>query len=276
MAAAYADIGKGAKEVLSGSREGVFQFDQKLTASSKTADGVALTLTAINKGGEKVDLALRSAYAYKNYSLSAVFNATDKVAVTAAVDKIAPGLKATLSATLPDSSSAKLAADYVNPYVNLKTTVGLTSQPKVSVAAASFVKNVLFGAEATFDTAKSALSGYSAGLGYHAGDSQFALTLVDKFETLKVAVSHNVSRDSALGAEFSRPVSGGDVAFTLGLARRLANGALVKAKVDNKGLASALYEQKLASGEKIVLSSQLDTLNLNGKPPKVGLAFDLA
>ena len=48
------------------------------------------------------------------------------------------------------------------------------------------------------------------------------------------------------------------------------------ASADNKGLASALYEQKLASGEKIVLSSQLDTLNLNGKPPKVGLAFDLA
>jgi hypothetical protein len=59
-------------------------------------------------------------------------------------------------------------------------------------------------------------------------------------------------------------------------ARRLDNGALLKTKVDHNGILSALYEQRLATGEKFVLSTQLDTLNVGGKAPKVGFALDLA
>lgn len=191
----------------------------------------------------------------------------------------------------------------------------------------------------------------------------------DKLETLRLVAAHNVSKDKALAAEISRPVAGGDVTFTLGIARRLDNGALLKTKVrrarwrcgrsvwrasvcgaaaacvcwwsgaaareggsarrleesaggvavracscasgcraaatigaagccsrpraahvpraaclpraappqvDHNGILSALYEQRLATGEKFVLSTQLDTLNIGGKAPKVGFALDLA
>lgn len=59
--AGYADVGKDVREVLFGGREGLYQFDQKLTLNTKTADGVALVLSAINKG-EKADLSLKSTY----------------------------------------------------------------------------------------------------------------------------------------------------------------------------------------------------------------------
>lgn len=42
------------------------------------------------------------------------------------------------------------------------------------------------------------------------------------------------------------------------------------------GTLSALYEQRLSTGERFVLSTQLDTLNIGGKAPKVGFALDLA
>ena len=74
----------------------------------------------------------------------------------------------------------------------------------------------------------------------------------------------------------TRPVKGGDVTFTLGLQQRLENGALFKAKVNHLGLASLLYEQRLASGERLALSAQLDTANIGAKAPKVGVALDLA
>lgn len=93
---------------------------------------------------------------------------------------------------------------------------------------------------------------------------------------MKIVAAHNVSADKALAAEISRPVSGGDVSFHLGIARRLSNGALLKTKIDHKGALSALYEQRLSTGERFVLSTQLDTLNLGGKSPKVGFALDLA
>lgn len=93
---------------------------------------------------------------------------------------------------------------------------------------------------------------------------------------MRIVAAHNVSADKALAAEITRPVAGGDVTFNLGIARRLENGALLKTKIDHKGTMSALYEQRLSTGERFVLSTQLDTLNLGGKAPKVGFALDLA
>lgn len=275
MAIAVADIGKQVREILYGTRDGVFQYDQKFSYATKTADGVALTLAAIRKD-DKADLSLRSVYNYGNYGLTAVFNTSDKVNVLATIDKVAPGVKVSLSATLPDTQSGKLLVDYVNQQIHVKSSVGLTTSPKVTVSAASGYKNLVFGAEAAYDTAKSEVSNYGFALGVHAGDSQLAVHLQDKLETMKLVAAHNVSKDKSLAAEITRPVAGGDVTFNLGIARRLDNGALVKTKVDHKGMLSALYEQRLTTGEKFVLSTQLDTLNIGGKAPKVGFALDLA
>lgn len=46
------------------------------------------------------------------------------------------------------------------------------------------------------------------------------MILQDKLETIKVLAQHNVSKTLALGAELSRPVSGGDVSFSLGATRK--------------------------------------------------------
>lgn len=98
----------------------------------------------------------------------------------------------------------------------------------------------------------------------------------DKLETLKILASHHYTKDKAVAAEVSRPLKGGDVQFTLGVQHRLENGSLFKAKVNQTGLASLLYEQRLASGERLALSTQLDTINIGAKAPKVGVALDLA
>lgn len=102
------------------------------------------------------------------------------------------------------------------------------------------------------------------------------ITQQDKLETIRFVAAHNVSADKSLAAEITRPVAGGDVHFHLGIARRLENGALLKTKIDHKGNLAALYEQRLATGERVVLSTQFDTLNFGGKAPKVGFALDLA
>jgi hypothetical protein len=113
MAVAISDIGKEVRSILYGAKDGVFQYDQKLSYSTRTADGVQLVLNAIRKD-EKADLSLRTVYNYGNYGLNATFTTTDKVHVLASVDKIAPGVKVSLSATLPDKESGKLLVDYIN------------------------------------------------------------------------------------------------------------------------------------------------------------------
>ncbi|GBF94248.1 voltage-dependent anion-selective channel [Raphidocelis subcapitata] len=274
--AAYFDAGKGAREVLYGAREGLYQFDQRVALTTKTADGVSLVLGAINKG-DKADLSLKSSYTYKNYGISALFRtSTDKVDVTANIDNVAPGLKAAIHATLPDAQSGKLLLDYSSARAHVRTTLGLNTQPKASIAATTAQGNLIYGVEGTFDTGKSEVTGYGVMAGWTAPDSQLVLQLTDKLETAKLYASHNYTKDKAVAAEVSRPVKGGDVTFSLGVLQRLENGALFKAKVNHLGVASLLYEQRLASGERLALSTQVDTINVGGKAPKVGVALDLA
>lgn len=52
--------------------------------------------------------------------------------------------------------------------------------------------------------------------------------------------------------------------------KRLENGSLVKVRLDNKGIASGLYETELKPLHKLALSGQFDATNLE-KPPKVRL-----
>lgn len=67
--------------------------------------------------------------------------------------------------------------DYINSKVHVKSSVGLTTQPKVTLSAATGYKSLVFGAEAAYDTAKSVVSNYGLALGVHAGDSQLAVHL---------------------------------------------------------------------------------------------------
>jgi voltage-dependent anion channel protein 2 len=269
---AFGDIGKSAKEILTGGRDGVFQFDQKVTMATRTADGVALTFTA--KKTDKTDLAVKTAYNTKHYALDAVFNTSDKVAVNSSLMNLAPGLKVSTSITLPDLSSGKATVDYAFPYLNLKSTVGLNSAPAIDVSAATAYKNMLLGGEAGYDTAKSALTKWNVAVGYHAADSQLA-AFVNNGNNVKLLLAHKVSSTRSIGAEIAKNVSGSTTSFAVATEQRLASGGLLKFKIDNAGIASGLYEQKLTTGEKYSLSGQIDTLNLS-KPPKMGFAVDLA
>lgn len=58
-----------------------------------------------------------------------------------------------------------MSADYVVPHLTLKTSVGLTNQPKVDLAATTGYKDIVFGGEATYDSAKGDVTKWAAGAG---------------------------------------------------------------------------------------------------------------
>ena len=274
---------------------------------------MGFAVTAIKKA-DKVDATLKISHAGKKYSADATLDHVGKVALSASLAEVAPGLKLSGSVALPDASSAKLAVDYVFPYLTLKSTVALTSAPLIDLAAATSYKGFLIGGETAYDTAKSAVTKYNLALGYHAADYQVAAFLVDKAATAKLAYSHTINSSTTVGAEIVRKVASGDTTFTLGYAKKLSSGALAKIKVrgraqalhraimgtrlhargweatgsslkdspmpfpmqvDNSGTVSTLYETKLASGEKVAGSLQLQATDL-AKPVKYGFSLDLA
>jgi voltage-dependent anion channel protein 2 len=272
---AFTDIGKSAKEILLGGREGLFQYNQVVTISSRTADGVEFTATGV-KRDEKLDTALKAAYKYKNILTAATFNTNGKVTTSVTASEVAPGLSVSLVGTVPDIQTAKLGVDYYLPHLTLKSVFGLTAQPTVNISASSGWNDLTFGGLATFDTAKdNNLTNWTAGVGYTANDFQVAAVLTDKGETVKITGAHTIDATQALAGEVSKAVHKDEATLvTFGYLKRLENGALAKAKLDNNGILHLLYEQELQKTTKLAISSQFDASNVE-KAPKIGLALDI-
>ncbi|WIA12235.1 hypothetical protein OEZ85_012301 [Tetradesmus obliquus] len=65
-------------------------------------------------------------------------------------------------------------------------------------------------------------------------------------------------------------------ALSLGAARRLDSGGLLKARVDQSGLLSLLYQQAVPGMGQLALSCGLDALNVNKVAPSVGFSLNVA
>jgi voltage-dependent anion channel protein 2 len=270
---AFGDIGKATKELLTGNpKAGGFVLDPKFTLSSSTGSGVAFTCTAV-KQGDKILPSLKTAYSTKKYSADATVNSSEKVAINTSFSEVAPGVKVNASVTLPDPSSAKVGVEYVNPYLNVKSSVSLTSAPIVDLAASSGYKNVVFGADASYNTSKAAIAKWSAAVGYQVPSYQVAASVLDLGNTVKLVYAHNVSPTQTVGAEIVRKIPAATTSFTLGYSRKLTSGALTKLKVDNSGMMQVMYETKLSSGEKVSGALQLQATDLT-KPVKYGFSVD--
>merc|ERR1712216_958603 len=111
------------------------------------------------------------------------------------------------------------------------------------------------------------------GAAYAASDYKCALLVADKGDTLKTSYVHSVSASTTVGGEVVRKFAKDTTNFTVGAAHKLENGASTKAKIDNTGIASILYEQEFAPKSKTAVTLQFDTMNLN-KSARVGVAMD--
>lgn len=270
---AFSDIGKSTNDLLyGGGNTGKFQFNNVLNLSSTTADGVEFTATSTQKG-DSLETVVKAAYGTKNYKLSSSL-VEGKALLSITAKNLAPNLGVVLSGTLPDEQSGKVAVDYSVPHLTLKTTIGLTQNPKVVVAATTGQKGVVAGAEVTYDTNKNNVTTWNAGIGYNAADFQASVALTDAGEGLRGSFAHNIDAYQSYGAEVSKPARSNDATFLLGYSKRLMDGALAKARIQNDGNVTLLYEAELKPKTKIGISGQFDATNPNTKP-KVGFAFDL-
>ena len=59
----------------------------------------------------------------------------------------------------------QVTADYSVPHLTLRTSVALANNPKVDIAATTGHKDITFGGEATYDSAKGDITKWSAGVG---------------------------------------------------------------------------------------------------------------
>lgn len=265
------DIGKRARDLLTKD----YISDQKFSISTCSDTGVALTSTAVKKGGLSTgDVA--AVYKYKNTIIDVKLDTESNISSTFTINDIVPSTKAIASFKVPNYSSGKLEVQYFHDHATCTTAVALNKSPVVDVTATLGTPTIAFGVEAGYDTTSGTFTKYTAGVGVSKPESCASIILGDKGDTIKASYLHHLDqlKKSAAVAEISRRFSTNENTFTVGGSYAIDNLTVVKAKLNNHGKLGAVLQHEVIPKSVLTIASEFDTLALD-KTPRFGLALAL-
>ncbi|KAF6139062.1 hypothetical protein GIB67_010788 [Kingdonia uniflora] len=267
----FSDIGKKAKDLLTKD----YSYDQKFTIATYSNAGVALTSTALKKGGLSTgDIGLQ--YKYNNNIIDVKVDTESNVSTTFTITEILPSTKVIASFKVPDYKSSKLDVQYSHDHATFTTTVALNQSPAVDITATLGTPSFAIGAEAGYETTLGTFVKYNAGVSVKNLDYDASIILADKGDSLRASYVHhldNLKLNSCV-AEISRRFSTNENTFTVGGSYALDPLTSVKARLSNHGKLGALLQHQLQPKSVLTLSSEFDTKALD-KNPRFGLALAL-
>ncbi|XP_058187117.1 mitochondrial outer membrane protein porin of 34 kDa [Rhododendron vialii] len=267
----YTDIGKKVRDLLYKD----YHSDHKLTITTYSPTGVAITSSAVKKGDlflADVNTQLKN----KNITTDIKVDTSSNLFTTITVDEPCPGLKTILSFKVPDQRSGKLELQYLHDYAGVSSSVGLTANPIVNFSGVVGTNVVALGTDVSFDTKEGNFTKCNAGLSFTNADLIAALTLNDKGETLNASYYHSVRplTSTAVGGEISHSFSTNENTITAGTQHSLDPFTTVKARVNNFGKVSALIQHEWRPKSLFTISGEVDTKAID-KTAKFGLALAL-
>ncbi|KAF8101492.1 hypothetical protein N665_0205s0082 [Sinapis alba] len=267
----FADIGKKAKDLLT--RD--YNTDQKFSISTFSASGVALTSTALKKGGvHAADVATQ--YKYKNAVFDVKVDTDSTILTTVTFTEILPSTKAIASFKVPDNSSGKLEVQYFHDHATVTAAAALKQNPLIDITATLGTPVISFGAEAGYDTSSKTFTKYNAGISVTKPDACASIILGDKGDSIKASYLHHldVSKRSAAVGEVYRKFSTNENTITVGGLYAIDHTTTVKAKLNNNGKLGALLQHEVVPKSLVTVSSEIDTKALD-KHPRFGLSLVL-
>ncbi|XP_044488562.1 mitochondrial outer membrane protein porin 2-like [Mangifera indica] len=267
----FTDISKKARDLLTKD----YNADQKLSISTFSASGVALTSTAVNKGGLSTgDVA--ALYKYKNVLFNIKVDTGSNITTALTFTEILPSTQAVASFQVPDYNSGKLEVQYLHDHATFTTAVALNQSPSIDVTATIGTPSIVFGAEAGYDTTSGNFTKYTAGISVNKPDSCASIILGDKGDTMRASYIHHLDqlKKSAAVGEITRRFSTNENTFTVGASYAIDHLTVVKAKLNNHGKLGALLQHEVIPKSILTISSEVDTKELE-KNPRFGLAIAL-
>lgn len=274
----YGDLGKQASDVFGkGYHFGLLKLDVK----TKTATGVEFsTGGSSNIDSGKVSGNLETKYQVKDLgmTLTEKWTTDNNLSTTVdVVDKLIPGAKISLDTKFAPSTGAKsgaLKAEYKHDaaMITADLDLGLTT---LNASAVMGHKGWLAGYQTSFDLAKSAVTKNNFGLGYAAGDCVLHTSLANGTE-FGGSVYQKLSPALETGVTLGWSTAGAATKFGIGAKYVLADGAVVRAKVNNSSEVGLGYQQKLRDGVTVTLSTLINGANFNAGGHKVGVALEMS
>ncbi|KAM7507195.1 hypothetical protein LguiA_017648 [Lonicera macranthoides] len=267
----FTDIGKKAKDLLT--RD--YISDQKISISTYSDTGVALTSTALKKGGLSTgDVAAQ--YKYKNTLIDVKVDTESNILTTLTFTDIVPSTKTIASLKFPDCNSGKLEVQYFHHHATFTSAIAAKQSPVIDVSAALGTPTFAIGAEAGYETSSGKLTKYTAGISVTKPDSCASIVLGDKGDTIRASYIHHLDqlKKSAAVGEITRRFSTNENTFTVGGCYAVDNLTVVKTKLNNHGKLGALLQHEIIPKSILTISSEFDTKALD-KTPKFGVALAL-
>ncbi|PON66763.1 Eukaryotic porin [Trema orientale] len=267
----FSDIGKKAKDLLTKD----YTSDQKFSISTYSDAGVALTSTAVKKGGLSTgDVA--ALYKFKNTVFDVKVDTESNISAIVTITEILPSTKTIATFKLPDYNSGKLEVQYFHDHAALSTAVALNQSPVVDLSATFGTPTIAFGAEAGYDTTSGNFTKYTAGISVNKPDSSAAILLGDKGDSLRASYVHYLdhSKKTAAGGEITRRFSTNQNTFTVGGSYAVDHLTVIKAKLNDHGNLAAALQHEVIPKSVLTVSGEIDTKALD-KNPKFGLAIAL-
>jgi voltage-dependent anion channel protein 2 len=267
----YTEIGKKVRDLLYKD----YQGDQKFSVTTYSSNGVAITTTGTNKGDVFLgDVATQ----VKNKGFTADFKvSTDSsLLTTITFDEPTPGVKAIISAKLPDQKSGKVELQYLHEYAGISTSMGLASSPIVNFSGLVGTGVVAIGTDVAFNTESGNFKHFNAGLSLTKDDLIASLTLNDKGERLNASYYHTVNplTNTVVGAEVNHNFSTKENTIIVGTQHALDPLTTVKGRINNAGVANALIQHEWRPKSFFTVSGEVDTKAIE-KSAKVGIALAL-
>lgn len=265
----FADIGKKAKDLLTKD----YNSDQKFSVSTYSDAGVALTSTAVKKGGLSTgDIATQ--YKYKNVVVDVKVDTESNISTTFTIADIVPSTKTIALFKVPDYNGGKLEVQYFHDHATFTTAVALNQSPAIDFSATIGTPSIAFGAEAGYDTTSGNFTKYTAGISVTQSVYNASIMLGDKGDSIKASYVHyldTLKRSAGVG-EITRKFSTNENTFTVGGQYVLDPLTTVKAKLNNYGKLGALLQHEVIPKSMLTISGEIDTKSLD-KHPKFGLAI---
>ncbi|KAL8143433.1 hypothetical protein V2J09_016465 [Rumex salicifolius] len=267
----FSDIGKKARDLLT--RD--YVSDQKFSVSTYSDSGVAITSTAVKKGGLSTgDVA--AIYKYKNSQIDVKVDTASNISTIVTVTDVFPSTKAIASFKLPDYSTGKLEIQYFHHHATFTSAAALNKNPIVDVSATLGTPTISFGAEAGYDTTSGNFTKYTAGIGVTKPESCASIILGDKGDSIKASYLHHLdqAKRRAVVGEINRKFSTNENTFTVGGSYAIDQLTVVKAKLNNHGKLGALLQHELIPKSVLTVAGDFDTKALD-KTPRFGVALTL-
>lgn len=282
MPTSYGDFAKKAGDLLN--KE--YQFNTKLKATTKTANGVKLTTEGSMKPSKSISGKTGASFTHSSGIKVDKLQATTagrlvgEFSLSGVVDGASFNFKCE-DGNAPGKQKGTVGVEYGADSFNFEGTLDVINGPTVSANTVFAYDKFLFGGDFSYNTqfddenSDAAFGGYGAKVAYNTSDATYVLAAGNKFDALSVSVHQTVDSSTSVAMQAAYGVKKQTKSLTLGGSYRLDGDTELQGKVNSDGQVSFNFLQQVSPKVKLGASVALDATNVASDNHSFGMALTL-